>query len=884
MPSLFNLFWFKPVATAEKPLPAARHDVNTVTESETIDAIILFPALATPLIMVGEDNLELILLTQRVYPDPKMKNRIMEQLKITASLDPRKPAFEGTLFVGDENCDTILNPIEISHVALQKDDQLKTISGKFKGYIDQHPFDFYTQKGFTTVYSVSIHRKCLDAVSNAVKYPNNMAAEKQDRLMSELVFDVRHHKLKKSGRYYGYPVSGGDLDLTREDLENPLEAWHPVYRYDDLGYANIAHASDIHLSARQQIMAQSTARVIDYAAGGGAPACRSIGQMINICSKDIINIFDQFAGSRSDLFVIGGDVVDFMQNCFWSGPLSRKITDGKPSAIWDAMSLDDDHNPKCDAALTESSFTNCIDFIGFYSILMRFCRATRKPVFLVSGNHDCYWDPYGMSPRVLSRKPGDAWYEGSGTGLKRANEGIPADHNLTFYEAILVFGDSYAEIKAPKTKSPPSPFRSDKFDWFYMVFTPFTDYSIELPKQLLVAMGWGNDESLFGTDLSVTGHGFGHLPLATEAISPNQLTLLDAATGQGKKVILLTHFTFVSYKDDLAMNNGENIRGDLYFDTFKKYDEHNFGTFADNRKPIFEGHCYDKHDIQIILTGHSHRRGLYIVDGIDYSGRNSLKIRQFDFDQFNYVKTRYPDQLKRPAIIVSDSSATIPRFNWCGEFSGWGSDQPAGTSVTFDVSGEIDSVAAVRAATCHPRIVVALDYLDIFKGDDVITTFETAKFDVEKEKKGELAGLGFAVVLRPELVKIGLRIESVVLYSNDASWQQVALQATSDPNYPFQIASSGDIQLFQKMTETKERCNFLAMKFSVVSAIDSQRALSRYDFSDPWCWEFQTDFETFGKILFWAPKEKKYFIKRDKARAEVPSFDWRKKASPEKYA
>jgi hypothetical protein len=52
-----------------------------------------------------------------------------------------------------------------------------------------------------------------------------------------------------------------------------------------------------------------------------------------------------------------------------------------------------------------------------------------------------------------------------------------------------------------------------------------------------------------------------------------------------------------------------------------------------------------------------------------------------------------------------------------------------------------------------------------------------------------------------------------------------------------------------------------------------------YDFSSPWCWEFQVDFEAPG----WIPKEKKYKIARDKKRAEIPDFDWRRKNLPAKY-
>ena len=69
---------------------------------------------------------------------------------------------------------------------------------------------------------------------------------------------------------------------------------------------------------------------------------------------------------------------------------------------------------------------------------------------------------------------------------------------------------------------------------------------------------------------------------------------------------------------------------------------------------------------------------------------------------------------------------------------------------------------------------------------------------------------------------------------------------------------------------------FLSLKFGT----PEQNSLTRYDFTSPWCWEFQVDFKTSG---FGKDKEKLYKIERDKKRAEIPDFDWRRRTIPGKY-
>ena len=62
--------------------------------------MILYPALATPEILVGEgDDLELLLLTQTAYSEDELRMRIRNQLKISPGLDAGKRCTDRALFV-----------------------------------------------------------------------------------------------------------------------------------------------------------------------------------------------------------------------------------------------------------------------------------------------------------------------------------------------------------------------------------------------------------------------------------------------------------------------------------------------------------------------------------------------------------------------------------------------------------------------------------------------------------------------------------------------------------------------------------------------------------------------------------------------------------------
>jgi hypothetical protein len=237
----------------------------------------------------------------------------------------------------------------------------------------------------------------------------------------------------------------------------------------------------------------------------------------------------------------------------------------------------------------------------------------------------------------------------------------------------------------------------------------------------------------------------------------------------------------------------------------------------------------------------------------------------------------YPDIIE-PAIVVSDSGGTIPRSNFSGEFNGRGSDPPSGTLLAFDQgSGALTDVCAVPSDVCRPRIAVAVDYLDIQDDDDVIVKFESDWFLIEDEQSRALNSLTFQLELSSHLTKRSFFVESVVLFSKWSvkdSWDKIVL--TNARQQRFTISGMGDVSTFcHYIARNRSRGNFLAMTFGNPHTPETQS----YDFSSPWCWEFQVDFEAPG----WIPKEKRYKIARDKTRAEIPDFDWRRKNLPAKY-
>jgi hypothetical protein len=82
------------------------------------------------------------------------------------------------------------------------------------------------------------------------------------------------------------------------------------------------------------------------------------------------------------------------------------------------------------------------------------------------------------------------------------------------------------------------------------------------------------------------------------------------------------------------------------------------------------------------------------------------------------------------------------------------------------------------------------------------------------------------------------------------------------------------VKTFRKFFATQdERAIFCSVKFA-----QRGQLVAQYDFGSWWNFEIQIKPEKSGGFpIFGSPKRKKYIVKRDKKRAELPSFGWRKK-------
>jgi hypothetical protein len=873
IPQVYNLSWFsKAVATKDNPggMPKGQTG-GVISDPKTTPAIILYPALATPEILVGDDRLEMLLLLKKDEGADRVKFRILNQLKISQGLDPEKKCPDRSLFVDASgrwqgySKDPFL---EVKKLDFSPDEAITTLSKKFSCFVEKHAYNLFVKAGYTVLYSVAMANTALKA---GLGSGLSTVGEPHDQLIKAML-DKRSKWASVDGKYYCFQTADFDLLHSVWDKSNPIQSYHPVFHYDDLQFANIAHLTDVHVAARQQALQKSIARVIDTWDQGtdvNLDYCPRIGSMVNSCSRVMWELLTKLTAKNPDILVIGGDLVDCLLSCYVDDKIAGDphFKAGLPWRIWEVVGLGDKYT---------DIYKHGTDMIGFLTLLLNHIRTNSMPAYSITGNHDCYYLPYGLSPRLFSS-----------TIDKRANEGIPSDHNLTFYEAILAFGESYGELKSGYG----SPFDPDMWDWFYTVYTPFADFSIELPKQSLVALGWGDGEGILN-DFPGTGQGFGHLGRAKDAISDEQLGLLITAIGKGKRTILTTHFTFVSYEADVPGNLGESKPRDIYISLLKDYNDYNSGCFQQNRKPVLKTRLTTERDVQIVLTGHSHRRALYMANEVSSLGRESIKVLNFDFDQFQYAKNKYKDKMNSP-IIVSDSGGTIPRYNYGGEFMGRGSDPPSGTYIGFDQSsGDLVHLEAVRSKL-RPRVAVAVDYLNIQEKKTIIESFESQEFSLDDEKNGNVRSFIFTIKLTDRLP--GFWVENLAFFlwtgKSAISWKRIVLlppdvggapgppsDASKDGNL-FAIIQSEDVKAFsEEFSKAQDRSLFYSMKFGKPLRPDIPGFdMPRYDFTSPWCGEFHLS----------KPKGKagtaKYVFERDRETAEKPNFGWRRDYIATKY-
>ncbi len=876
-PTLFSLFWNTlyqlgggqnaSLELGKRLLfvPAALQLKVRVVIPPPLEAIILWPAFLTPAICREEAAFQLLLLAPKPVGTtiPEINPYLVNQrLKVSRGLNANRIASTAPLFRNPAGLIEVSDPLALSRDAPME------LPSAFRGIVDARYWDnldaWVEQRKkvtrtadrppFEVLYKVKVDVSCLRNPIGAETAPGEYAG---DQLLQSV---LKRRNGKRLGGQVGdgapvdadrglhcFPVSGGGgeraVDLSSVDLAQPVRSHHPLFVYQADGLATLAvgHIADLHLNSRQAYLSRSPARVVetDPQNKHDPMASPPLGSKLNVYADNVVGILGRLGAMDADVVLVGGDLIDHVKNVFPYDAADPKDRDPMSvRQVWDLMDLKDDDRK-------EKNYQAFVDHLTFYSIARHFCEAYQRPMFVITGNHDAYSEPFGISPRVF--------------GLVKGNEGIPADHNLTFYEAILAFGPSYAQVPTAKMIW----LHKELFEWFHAMFTPFRDFAVDLPKHRIVGLAWGEDEGKI--DVPPLGHGATHLPRATESPGAPQWDLLTKAVSDPKRVVLFTHYTFVSYIDtipnssegkwtpSLAPQPGKlstvapEKRGafglrPLSLGSLGTFSDCDYGTFETMRSQMYGQVATGK--LQAVFTGHSHRKGLYYL-------REPLSWFETGYTTEMYSLYESLDRAAEPLakragatpIIVSDSAGPLPRLNHHNEFLEWGSDRPSGTLAKFDANGEVEGIEAVRTTIgrTKPRVAVALDYLRSEKkiGITQITSDEFPLFAPDKEfdASDHILAFRFEKGFPWWIAKLA-RVRLHGLATRGEKWSRLQLDT---PNEVVEKAGSLVVTFTVPKTKNADLRRWMALhgKPRFVSLAFSSRRTDPlvdavYDFGDEW--------------------------------------------------
>jgi hypothetical protein len=566
----------------------------------------------------------------------------------------------------------------------------------------------------------------------------------------------------------------------------------------------LGHLTDIHVNVRQDALSRSRAQVIEGESGSIAGK-EAVGGKVAHAFWAFKELIKKMAGKKKDVdaaLLLTGDYIDFNRDINpWR--LKHKMRIGEQ---WKQFNI---------LANVESNlYLRGLNHTLVYSLVRNAYTEHKMPVFMVSGNHDAYQFPFGISPRVelfswsfwlgaqelfgLSTKAhkqerewASKWVEGKG------DEYIPADHNLTIYEATLAYGPTYGQVMTSEN------FKAEQFDWFHMLFTPFSDAVLALggeatgngagAQQILALLGWGGKENyknlgdlryFGGQQMGVDRQGEGILPRAVQSFGAGQKSLLKCAEElkdkNGCPVVLGSHFTMISYKLNMALNSK-----DVAFTPWHRaygmpwqpaaFNEANEGT-CERDQLWFYREMLQKGAVDWYISGHSHRAGVYQVDieKIGFGNRQRTGICQVGEEEHPGGKEEAQVEVKvklardpclsggesckitvseetcpgaKTRFVVSGSGGLIGRWqNLEGELGTGSADRKlnlekklSGGLLRPPSGSWIDvkerTVEQVKADQ-KPRLCVILDYLAVMNPGEDIVPIRFARGSWEPFEKG----------------------------------------------------------------------------------------------------------------------------------------------------
>ena len=478
----------------------------------------------------------------------------------------------------------------------------------------------------------------------------------------------------------------------------------------------------------------------------------------------------------------------------------------------------------------------------------------------------------------------------------RANEGIPADHNLTIYEAILMYGPHFKKILKPFN------FDHKNYNWFYNLFTPLTDYSFIFGDQTFVGLEWGDEESML-TNRTLRGglwinNDGGVLPRASDSVTDKQLQMVDfALSTKSTQKVLFSHFTYYNYDltEPLSTRGEVNINNNFLQKYYTKYDH---GSCKDNRNKVYNDWILSN-KFDYTLSGHSHRAGIYETVSSNRSKLGSEKVTSVGHE------TNNNHGINGTKVVVTACGGPIAVQNLNGEMKGHGLDSPSGTWINLNENKiglikpkskpKTDDVKQSKPLQSKPRFCVALDYFDILEseGDDKQGVF--TRFESSNDKQNE-----FVITLNSNLPDDVSFIESLNLKIvmgktiKTMACTNLAFYASPDARYRTEFSEAEYNFKKIKKKAGKGIAIFLSVKFKE-DALNNRLGYKQYDYSSFWNIQIEIRPRTElvrlkyekmmadiyddtsaleRKMYEEMTRTKGYYIRRHKKYGEVPNLNW----------
>lgn len=484
----------------------------------------------------------------------------------------------------------------------------------------------------------------------------------------------------------------------------------------------------------------------------------------------------------------------------------------------------------------------------------------------------------------------------------RANEGVPADHNLTIYEACMAYGPSYGQLVKAWNFTP------SNLDWFFMMFTPLADYQVHFGNsQCFVGLDWGDSEIMINADMqlgeasktlergwdkdlaansgladrltnawqSIKTEFVGNLtglPRSNKSLNSTQQTLLKSALAQGKtKNVLFTHFTLVNY--DMPVHyTGESLPFALDDDSFNEYTKGSFGV----RRDWLLGDVVNR-GLHYSLSGHSHRAGAYRIEN---SNPKAATVAVYEpaipgDNTHADMHRKLFGSPTRTRVIVTSCGGPIGMQNVDDGMLGWNLRPPSGTLLKTDATGldECRRIVA-KAKQATPRFCVMLDYLCVVKGIPGIQWIPTwIERDAKDKQRIVESKRGKFMMVPSQLKGYVPYIESVEFFAPAPHTNEFAPYETTlsfVPNSSCRVYENSvpEWNALVSRAGNPGRTQFFArIKFSKNLMADP--LYSHYSFDDPWIFPVSIGDSGIERTVG--------------AFGEVPNFGWFSKNMPDDF-